>query len=149
MSKKVFLIIFIFACSAASALPVFSQDTNWDDFYLDRDSYGREEAREKEKKEQPPKDIEQFSKNLSASVTYWQMSPGDVQALRNKGLGYAELVRVVLISVKSGKSRDEIAKRRNRGESFKKICDRFGLDYAGIKSESEKILSEVEIYGKK
>jgi len=150
MSKKIFFILLV-ACAVAAAVPAFSQDPYWDDFNFNRDAYGRDDARDKDKdkKEQPVKEIETFSRNLSRSVTYWQMTPEDVQALRNKGLGYGELVKVVLISIKSGKPRDEIVKRRNRGESFKKICERFGLDYDAVRADAEKILSEVEIYGKK
>ncbi|MBI5574244.1 MAG: hypothetical protein HY919_06805 [Elusimicrobia bacterium] len=102
----------------------------------------------KEKKEKPLT-IEPFCKNLSQNVTWWQMTAEEIQKIKNNGLGYSELIKVILISKKIEKSPDEIIKRRNRGEAFLKISERYGFDYGQIKNETKKIMKEVKIYGTK
>jgi len=109
-----------------------------------------QEETDRTKKEKKPIVIEQFSKNLSQNLTWWQMTPENIQIIKNNGgLGFSELVKVILISKKINKPAEEIVKRRNRGESFLKICDRYKLDYTQIKTETKKILSEVSVYGTK
>ncbi|MEW6557921.1 MAG: hypothetical protein AB1349_11335 [Elusimicrobiota bacterium] len=93
--------------------------------------------------------IEPFCQNLSQAVTYWQLSAQDLQLLKNKGLGYSEVIKVILIAKKIEKLPDEIVKRRQRGETFKKICERYKIDYNQIKFETKKIKSEVKLYGTK
>jgi len=147
MKKKIF--VFLVYILAALPLPtvVFPQDIYWDEFERDRKVLQSED--EVHANEKTVKEIEIFSRNLAKAATYWQMNAEDIQMLRNKGLGYEELIKVVLISRNTDKPREEIVKRRSRGETFKKICERYGLDYKVISAQAKKILSEVKIYGTK
>ncbi|MDD5687628.1 MAG: hypothetical protein PHE88_07345 [Elusimicrobia bacterium] len=107
------------------------------------DEYHNEKKEEVKKK---PIVIEPFCRNLSQSVTYWQMTPEDIQVLKNKGFGYSELIKIILISKKTEKPLTDVVTRRNRGEDFKKICERYAIDYNEIKKETKRIKLEVIIY---
>ena len=110
----------------------------------------QEEYRDNKKEEkEKPMTIEPFCKNLSQNVTWWQMTAAEIQKIKNNGLGYSELIKVILISKKIEKSSEDIIKRRNRGETFLKISERYGFDYGRIKNETKKIMSEVKTYGTK
>ena len=110
-----------------------------------QEDYRKDKKEEKEK----PLTIEPFCRNLSQNVTWWQMTAAEIQKIKNNGLGYSELIKVILISKKIEKSPDEIIKKRNRGDTFLKISERYKLDYDQIRSETKKIMSEVKIYGTK
>lgn len=115
---------------------------------FDEDRFKEKEESDKKKKPKPII-VEPFCRNLIEAATYWQMSAESLQIYKNKGLGYSELVKVILISKKAEKSVDDIVKKRNNGETFKKICGRYKVDYEQIKIETKKIMSEVKKYGKK
>ncbi|PKM92982.1 MAG: hypothetical protein CVU80_00565 [Elusimicrobia bacterium HGW-Elusimicrobia-4] len=110
----------------------------------------QKEYREGKKEEkEKPLTIEPFCRNLSQNVTWWQMTAEEIQKIKNNGLGHSELIKVILISKKIEKSPDEIVKKRNRGDTFLKISERYGLDYGQIKNETKKIMAEVKTYGTK
>ncbi|HAX61585.1 MAG TPA: hypothetical protein DCX95_03360 [Elusimicrobia bacterium] len=108
----------------------------------------QQEDYRKDKKEEKEKllTIEPFCRNLSTNVTWWQMTAEEIQKIKNNGLGYSELIKVILISKKIEKSPDDIIKKRNRGDTFLKISERYGFDYDRIKNETKKIMSEVKTY---
>jgi len=145
MKRNFFVFLALILLESCFSSVAFSQDIYWNDFENDKRALFSEV--ESTSSEKAIKEIETFSKNLAGAATYWQMSAQDIQVLRNKGLGYEELIKVILISISANKPKEEIVKRRNRGETFKKICKRYELDYKVIGFHAKKILSEVEIYG--
>jgi len=145
---KIGLIIVLVLCASSELKAQFPENPNNPFSQLDDDKFKEAEKKSKEKKPKPVI-IEPFCKNLAESATYWQISAENLQIYKNKGLGYTELVKVVLISKKSGKTVDDVIKKRNTEETFKKICQRYNVDYEQIKVETKKIMSEVKIYGKK
>lgn len=147
MKKLIFVLLASVSAVPAVPAPVFAQDIFWNDFEKDKNVFPEEEPSPAVEKKAPQ--VETFSKNLAGFATYWNMSPLDIQALRNRGLGFDELIKTVLISKDANKPVEEIVKRRNRGETFKKICGRYGLNYADVSSRAQKISSEVKIYGTK
>lgn len=125
---------------------VVAQESNIDKFENDLKEQQKEyRENKKEEKEKPPT-IEPFCRNLSQNVTWWQMTAEEIQKIKNNGLGYSELIKIILISKKIEKSPDEIIKKRNRGDTFLKISERYKLDYGQIKNETKKIMSEVKTY---
>ncbi|MDI6641770.1 MAG: hypothetical protein QME68_05610, partial [Elusimicrobiota bacterium] len=64
--------------------------------------------------------------------------------LYRRGYGYTELIKLLLITEKSGKALDEIVKIREKKEKISKIATSLGLDYKEIYFESYKIKTELE-----
>ncbi|MFH0947432.1 MAG: hypothetical protein V1833_00320 [Elusimicrobiota bacterium] len=139
VSISILILILISTC-------VKAQESNIDRF--ENDLKEQQEEYRKSKKEEKEKllTIEPFCKNLSQNVTWWHITAEEIQKIKNNGLGYSELIKVILISKKTEKAPDEIIKRRNRGDTFLKISERYNLDYSQIKNETKKIMSEVQIH---
>ena len=116
---------------------------NIDRFENDLKEQQTEYRENKKEEKEKPLTIEPFCRNLSQNVTWWQMTPEEIQKIKNNGLGYNELIKVILISKKIEKPPDEIIKKRNHGETFLKISERYKFDYSQIKNETKKIMSEV------
>lgn len=143
--KKYFIpiLLFSFAVTLCAEMPISSKNINiFDDTLKD---YQKTKKQQKNKKKIIY--IEPFCRNLARKVTYWEMTAQDLQILKNKGLGYSELVKVILMSKETTRTPAEIVKRRQRGESFKKICKRYEIDYVKIRKKTKEIMSEVKIYG--
>ncbi len=96
----------------------------------------------REKKEDK-KEKKVINPTVSLISDYFKMENEKAQNLFEQGYGYGELIRIFLIVQKINKPVKEIAKRRDRGETFKKICERFKLDFWGIDQEAEKIREEI------
>jgi len=140
------ILIALLLCLTAPASADSSRINQFEnDLKEQQEDYRKNKKEEKEK----PLTVEPFCRNLSTNVTWWQMTGAEIQKIKNNGMGYSELIKVILISKKIEKSPEDIIKRRNRGETFLKISERYGIDYAQIKSETKKIMSEVKIYGTK
>ncbi|OQA92545.1 MAG: hypothetical protein BWY26_00175 [Elusimicrobia bacterium ADurb.Bin231] len=138
MLKLFFLVLFAvlncgFADSYENDLNFFGEDV-------------KEEQTNDEKRVIVP---EQFSINLAGYASYWHLDATEIQSMKEKGLGREELIKVILISVKTKKNYEDIIRRRNRGETFDKICKRYKIDYEEIRKEAKAIKKEVAIYGKK
>lgn len=132
----------VFNNNTASAIDILTEKYNPFD-YLDSADSGTKPEEHKLSES----DIEAFSRNLANKATYWNLAAEDIQRLRNQGLGYEELIKVVLIARHAGKPIEEIVKRRNRGEQFRKICKRYKVDYEIIRTAAVELQSEVRIYG--
>ena len=149
--KKIFILILLLCAplSLRAATDPYGNSPA-DQFQSDLKTDQQEYRKNKEKEEKKKIIIvEPFCRNLAKSATYWNMSGEDLQKIKNNGLGFSELVKTVLISKKINKPAEDVVKRRLRGETFIKICERYKIDYKEIQSETDKIMSEVKIYGKK
>ena len=78
-----------------------------------------------------------LAKKLSTSQSWLQKNFA-------RGVGRSELVRLVLISKKSGKSLEEITQEYDKGISIKKIALAHQLDYSSLKKEAAALLKETE-----
>ncbi|PIU82803.1 MAG: hypothetical protein COS68_07470 [Elusimicrobia bacterium CG06_land_8_20_14_3_00_38_11] len=141
-SELALLIILLLHITA----PANADSSHIDQFENDLKEQQEEYRDNKKEEKEKPMTIEPFCKNLSQNVTWWQMTAAEIQKIKNNGLGYSELIKVILISKKIEKSSEDIIKRRNRGETFLKISERYGFDYGQIKNETKKIMSEVKTY---
>ncbi len=122
---------------------VKAQESNIDKFENELKEQQKEYREGKKEEKEKPLTIEPFCRNLSINVTWWQMTAAEIQKIKNNGLGYSELIKVILISKKIEKSAEEIIKKRERGDTFLKISERYGFDYGQIKNETKKIMKEV------
>ena len=64
--------------------------------------------------------------------------------LYQRGYGYIELLKLILISEKSKKELDEIIKYRDKKDKISKIASMYGLNYKEIYLEAYRIRSELE-----
>jgi hypothetical protein len=73
-------------------------------------------------------------------------SPDDslLQELYRRGVGYLELIRLILISDKSGNTFREILNLRIRKEKLSTIAQKYNVDYRDIYIESYKIKSKID-----
>ncbi|MFH1540404.1 MAG: hypothetical protein ABID79_00895 [Elusimicrobiota bacterium] len=166
-NKKIILIFLLLLWKTTFVSPEMNIDSSSaDPFYIDRFENELKEQQEKYRKnklteKKKPIVVEPFCKNLSQNVTWWQLTAEEIQIIKNKGLGFTELIKIILISKKTvqkncfaidkldkstqfeKKLPTEIIRRRNRGETFLKICSRYNLDYNDIKNETKKIMSEI------
>lgn len=62
----------------------------------------------------------------------------------SKGFGRRELVRLILMAKKSGKSLEELMKEREKGTRLKKIAESLKLDHSSIRQEALAISKEIE-----
>ncbi|MBN1384222.1 MAG: hypothetical protein JW983_04985 [Elusimicrobia bacterium] len=147
-AKKGLGILFLFFYSAVTLYAeTYSSSRNIEDFenkLKEQQKEYRESKKEKNEKEKKKLIyIEPFCRNLAKSVTYWEMTAEEIQECKNNGFGYSEVIKVILISKKADRKLDDIIKRRRSGDSFKKIAERYKVDYEEIKKETKKIRKEV------
>ncbi|OGR79418.1 MAG: hypothetical protein A3I11_03355 [Elusimicrobia bacterium RIFCSPLOWO2_02_FULL_39_32] len=62
----------------------------------------------------------------------------------SKGFGRRELIRLILMAKKSGKSLEELIKEREKGTGLKKIAESLKLDHSTIRKEALAISKEIE-----
>lgn len=141
-NKKIILIVLLFITVSANT-EITVKPSNIDQFENNLKEQQKEYRENKKEEKEKLIIVEPFCRNLAQNVTWWQMTAEELQKIKNNGLGYSELVKVILIAKKIDKSPDEIVKRRQRGESFQKISERYKIDYTSIKEEAKKIRKEV------
>ncbi len=61
-----------------------------------------------------------------------------------QGLGRVELIRLILISKKSGKSLEELAKEREKGTKLAKIAQSAGVEPKAVRREADSVFKEIE-----
>lgn len=96
----------------------------------------------REKKEDK-KEKKVINPAVNLIADYFKLDQKEAQILFEQGYGYGELIRVFLIAREISKPVKEIVKRRDRGETFKKICERFKLDFWEMDQQAEKIREEM------
>jgi len=142
-NKKYLPCIILIALLLCITAPANADSSRIDKFENELKEQQKEYREGKKEEKEKPLTIEPFCRNLSVNVTWWQTTPMEIQKIKNNGLGYSELIKIILISKKIEKSPEDIIKRRNRGETFLKISERYGFDYERIKYETKKIIKEV------
>lgn len=60
------------------------------------------------------------------------------------GTGRVEIIRLILISKKSGKSLEELVKEREKGARLSKLAESAGLEPKKIRQEAESLFKEIE-----
>lgn len=73
-------------------------------------------------------------RKASAFAEKYKVESKDVQALRDKGLGWGEVDHALAISEKSGKPTSEILKLRDSGMGWGKIAQEYGFKLGDLKS---------------
>jgi len=68
----------------------------------------------------------------------------ELDKLYNRGYGYSELIKIILIAKKIDKSLEEIVKEREKGKKISKIAEEYKLNYQKIHLESLKIKGEIK-----
>lgn len=68
----------------------------------------------------------------------------ELHKLHNRGYGYAELIKIILISKKAEKPLEEVTKKRDKGKKIRKIAEDYKLDYREIHLEALKIKKEID-----
>lgn len=66
--------------------------------------------------------------------------------LYNRGYGYLELIKIILIAKKADKPLEEIVKKRDKGKKMRKIAEEYQLDYQKIHLEALKIKDEIRSF---
>ncbi|MFH1258280.1 MAG: hypothetical protein ABII74_00445 [Elusimicrobiota bacterium] len=97
----------------------------------------------REKKEDK-KEKKVVNPTVNLIAGYFKLDQKEAQTLFEQGYGYGELIRVFLIARKINKPVKDLVKRRDRGETFKKICERFKLDFWEMDQQAEKIREEIK-----
>ena len=143
-NKKKFIVMLLLSIT----VPVWAQfsvdvPAGYDRFENDLKQQQEDYRKNKKEEKEKPLIIEPFCENLSQNVTWWHLTAEEIQEIKNNGLGYSELIKIILISKKTEKRPNEIIRKRNRGDTFLKISERYEIDYNQIKDETKKIMSEV------
>ncbi len=68
----------------------------------------------------------------------------ELHKLHNRGYGYVELIKIVLISEKADKLLEEVVKKRDKGNKMRKIAEDYKLDYREIYLEALQIRKEID-----
>lgn len=103
--------------------------------------FPRFEEEPKIKKDKRKKPVEPFLQVLSKKM---EISEALLEDVMEKGFGRMEAIRLILLSKKSAKPLEELAKMREKGTSFAKIAEECRQENRAIKKEAEKILKELQ-----
>ncbi|HCJ67510.1 MAG TPA: hypothetical protein DHV62_09410, partial [Elusimicrobia bacterium] len=68
----------------------------------------------------------------------------ELNNLHNRGYGYVELIKIILISERADKPLEEVVKKRDKGKKMRKIAEDYKLDYREIYLEALKIRKEID-----
>ena len=85
--------------------------------------------------------LEPFVEALSKRVN---VSDSTLMNAMERGFGRSELIRLILISKKSGKSLPDLLQEREKGTSLKKISESAKLDNKALRKEALAMLKELE-----
>jgi hypothetical protein len=104
------------------------------------DLYSFPELESKPKVEEP-KPVNPFLKTLAKKMDV----PEQLLALAaEKGMGRMELIRLILISKKSGKPLTDLIQQREKLTRFAKIASQTNVDNGAIKKEARTLLKQIE-----
>lgn len=95
-------------------------------------------------KKETKKENKVANSTVSYIAAHFQVDNKEVEDLFERGFGYGELVRVFLIAQKANRPVKDVAKRRETEDTFKKICDRYKLDFWEIDAQAEIIQEEIK-----
>jgi hypothetical protein len=105
------------------------------------DLYPFPEIEDLKTKKAEPRPVDPFAQALSAKMNVPERTITDAV---EKGFGRTELIRLILISKKSGKALGDLLKEREKGARLAKIAESVHLNNRSIREEAESILKELE-----
>jgi len=100
-----------------------------------------DETRPKKDEQAPPKPVDPFIQALAKKM---EIPEKILFEAAEKGFGRLELIRLILISKKSGKALPELIQEREKNTRFAKIAASTKTDNKAIKEEGETILKDLE-----
>ncbi len=126
-----FLILIFAVLASLNQMPLSAQP----------DLYSFPEVDDAKPKKEEPKPIEPFILTLAKKTGM----PADVLSEASlKGFGRLELIRLILISKKSGKPLPDLILQREKSARFAKIAEEAKVDNNAIKKEAAVMLKELE-----
>lgn len=123
----IFLLVFILLFRA----PAGSQN----------DLYSFPEIESSKPKAEEPKPVDHFIKTLAKKMDVPEQLLAEAA---EKGMGRMELIRLILISKKSGKLLPDLIQKREKLARFAKIASEAKVDNAAVKKEARTILKQIE-----
>ena len=105
------------------------------------DLYSFPEVDEAKPKKEEPKPVEPFVQALAKKM---DLPEKVLTEATEKGFGRMELIRLILMAKKSGKSLTDLIQEREKGTRLAKIAESAKADNRAVKKEAGEILKDLE-----
>jgi hypothetical protein len=125
--NKIFFLIFYLILNFITYSPIFAQ------YYQYAPTYEREKKKERKQDKLIEKIAILLNQNYEELYTHHE-----------NGYGYTELIKIILISKKSGQPLKKIIELRDNKMLLSKIAEKFNLDYKSIYKEAIKLKKELD-----
>ena len=124
-------LILFFAFAARPRTPAWAQT----------DLYSFPEVESSKPKAEAPKPVDPFIRTLSKKMDIPEKILSDAA---EKGMGRMELIRLILISKRSGMLLPDLILKREKLTRFAKIASEAKVDNAAVKKEAKTLLKDLE-----
>ena len=94
----------------------------------------------------PPKAEEKKDPLIFMLSQKFDMNEKDLNKLRNKGYGYTEIIKVIIISRDANVKLEDVVHKRDKKVLFKKIIEEYRLDGEKIEDEANLARREIDEY---
>ena len=95
----------------------------------------------RKKKEKKPRNPDAFIKTLAG---YFNQGEASMAKLHHRGYGRNELIKMLVITTKSGKDFTEIVKLRDKKKKLSEIAETYGLDYTQVLLEAAETRKKID-----
>ena len=94
------------------------------------------------REKQPARPADAFVKALAK---HFEQSQDELASLWNSGYGRNEMIKLLLISKRSGVALKDIAKERDKGTKLLRLCEKYSIDYADLLDEAKLVRTKVDV----
>lgn len=124
-------LILFFAFASSPRTPIWAQT----------ELYSFPEVESSKPKAEEPKPVDPFIKTLAKKMDVPEQLLAEAA---EKGMGRMELIRLILISKKSGKLLPDLIRQREKLMRFAKIASEAKVDNGAVKKEAKALLKQIE-----
>ena len=138
------ILFFLSHSLAVYAEPVILSD-NADLFTLDVSTQDKDSRLTKEQFDYAASVISRVKHRCDKIAERFNADAETLIDYRKRGLGYEELIRILIIAEESGGKLRDIARMRFGKASFERICSKYGVNLKSVRKKTAETMKSLEI----
>jgi len=82
---------------------------------------------------------------VKALAKHLEQNQDELTGLWNRGYGRNEMIKLILISKRSGVALKDITKQRDKGVKLLQLCEKYSINYADLLGEAKIVRTKVDV----